>query len=542
MKAALFAALAVLALAQSPPSPQPARVSGIVVRTDGKTPIPGVRVVLGRMSSTPGEDYATISGSDGRFALQNVAPGRYVLRTTLRGFLEGAYGAKRPKRPGAELDISTGQNLENLTIQMTAGSVISGRVYDDSGRLLPDVTVQAIQPRYDPEGQRTASMVLNTKTNDIGEYRLYWASPGTYYITATAPDMYPSNLAEPKRAVNEQYSGRELVFRPTFYPNVLDEAQATPLTVEGGVELRAIDLVLTRQPTVRVSGRVVDAAGATVSGRTDVALVTARSTWVNLASVTSIAGTSKGEFTFRAVPAGSYTIYVDGPSGPAHRSGELDIHVGDRDVSDLTVRVDPVAPTKIMGQAEFESERPAQRSNLSFTSMDAIPAARFSTIINAAKFEITLIEPGIYRLSLNTADDGYFIRWARSGSRDVLRDGLDTRTGASEPLEIMVGTTNSVVEGNVSDEGDRAAVGTQVVLVPSDRRMRIDLFRAITTDQTGHYVFKGVAPGDYKLFAWEDIEPFGYFDPVFLGKHETAGTAIHVEQNQSVSTNLRVIP
>ena len=238
MKAALFA-LAALALAQSAPAPQPTRVFGIVLRTDGKTPIPGARVVLAYMSSSPSEDYATLSGPDGRFALQNIMPGRYVLRATSRGFIESAYGSKRPKRPGAELDISAGQTLENLTIRMTTGSVISGRVYDDTGRLLPDVTVQAMQPRYDPDGRRTASMVLNTRTNDIGEYRLYWASPGSYYIAATAPEMYPSNPSDRNRVIDEQYSGAQYVFRPTFYPNVLDEAQAAPLAVEAGVEMES---------------------------------------------------------------------------------------------------------------------------------------------------------------------------------------------------------------------------------------------------------------------------------------------------------------
>ena len=541
MKAALFAVLVALALAQSAPAPEPARLTGIVLRTDGKTPIPGARVVLAYMSSSPSEDYATLSGSDGRFALQNIIPGRYVLRATSRGFIEAAYGAKRPKRPGAELDISAGQTLENLTIQMTAGSVISGRVYDDSGRLLSDVTVQAIQPRYDPDGRRTASMVLNTRTNDIGEYRLYWASPGTYYIAATAPEMYPSNPAERTRVVDEQYGGPQYVFRPTFYPNVLAEAQAAPLAVEAGVEMSGIDFVLRRQPTVRVSGRIVDATGAAVSGRSDLALVTERDGWVNLSSISSVSSNSKGEFTFKAVPAGSYTLFADGPSGPIRSSGELKIQVGDRSVADLTVRVDLTAPTRIMGQAEFESGRPVQRANLAFTSLDPSNPARFATMINAAKFEVTLLEPTTYRLALNTVEDGYFLRWARSGTRDILRDGLDTRAGTPEPLEIMIGTTNSVVEGTVSDEG-RPAVGIQVVLVPSDRRMRIDLFRTAITDQAGRYVFKGVAPGDYKLFAWEDIEPFGYFDPAFLEKHETAGTPIHVEQNQSVSRNLRVIP
>jgi protocatechuate 3,4-dioxygenase beta subunit len=547
VKAVLFAALAVLASAQSGPVPEPARITGIVLRTDGKTPIAGARVVLAYMSASPSEDYATLSGSDGRFALQNIIPGRYVLRATSRGFIEAAYGAKRPKRPGAELDVSAGQTLENVTIQMTAGSVIAGRVYDDTGRLLPDVTVQAIQPRYDPDGRRTASMVLNTRTNDIGEYRLYWASPGTYYIAATAPEMYPSNPAERTRIVDEQYGGAQYVFRPTFYPNVLDEAQATPLAVEAGVEMSGIDFVLTRLPTVRVSGRIVDGVGAALAGRSDLDLVTARDGWLvtpsgaNLLSISSVSSNSKGEFTFRAVPAGSYTLYANGPSGPIRSSGELRIQVGDRNVADLTVRVDPTVPTRIMGQAEFESARPVQRANLSFTSLDPADPARFATMINAEKFEVTLLEPGTYRLALNSAEDGYFLRWARSGLRDVLRDGLDSRTGATEPLEIMIGSTSSVVEGTVSDES-RPAIATQVVLVPSDRRMRIDLFRTTTTDQTGRYVFKGVAPGDYKLFAWEDLEPFGYFDPVFLGKHETAGTPIHVEQNQSVSTNLRVIP
>jgi hypothetical protein len=47
-------------------------------------------------------------------------------------------------------------------------------------------------------------------------------------------------------------------------------------------------------------------------------------------------------------------------------------------------------------------------------------------------------------------------------------------------------------------------------------RGRPDRFYQASADQHGHYELKNVAPGDYKIFAWDDVEPVVWFDPDFL--------------------------
>ena len=51
----------------------------------------------------------------------------------------------------------------------------------------------------------------------------------------------------------------------------------------------------------------------------------------------------------------------------------------------------------------------------------------------------------------------------------------------------------------------------------------------------------GLAPGEYKLFAWEGIEHNAWEDEAFLKAFEDKGTKIEVRDEDAVTTNLTVI-
>jgi hypothetical protein len=53
---------------------------------------------------------------------------------------------------------------------------------------------------------------------------------------------------------------------------------------------------------------------------------------------------------------------------------------------------------------------------------------------------------------------------------------------------------------------------------------------------------RNVVPGDYTLFAWEEIDRGAYFDPEFLGRYEDRGHAVHIEENGHLSVELDAIP
>jgi hypothetical protein len=62
------------------------------------------------------------------------------------------------------------------------------------------------------------------------------------------------------------------------------------------------------------------------------------------------------------------------------------------------------------------------------------------------------------------------------------------------------------------------------------------------TDQLGRFAMRNVTPGDYTLFAWEQIERGTYLDPDLLEQYEDRGQAVHVEESGRVSVQLDAIP
>jgi hypothetical protein len=80
-----------------------------------------------------------------------------------------------------------------------------------------------------------------------------------------------------------------------------------------------------------------------------------------------------------------------------------------------------------------------------------------------------------------------------------------------------------------------------VVLVPNEGRARAELFKTTATDANGPFTISDVAPLDYKLFAWENIEPFSYFDPKFLKRFEQYGRPVHVPESSRQTVDVQVI-
>ncbi|MDR3703656.1 MAG: hypothetical protein P4L56_28670 [Candidatus Sulfopaludibacter sp.] len=72
-------------------------------------------------------------------------------------------------------------------------------------------------------------------------------------------------------------------------------------------------------------------------------------------------------------------------------------------------------------------------------------------------------------------------------------------------------------------------------------RSRFDSFHNATTDQYGRYRFENIRPGEYKLFAWDDVEPYGWFDPEFLKVFEARGESITLPAGGHSTTQLHTL-
>jgi len=61
-----------------------------------------------------------------------------------------------------------------------------------------------------------------------------------------------------------------------------------------------------------------------------------------------------------------------------------------------------------------------------------------------------------------------------------------------------------------------------VALIPSaNHRGNFNLYKSAATDHNGTFTIGGVAPGDYEILAWEDVEPNAWLNAEFLKRFES---------------------
>ena len=119
----------------------------------------------------------------------------------------------------------------------------------------------------------------------------------------------------------------------------------------------------------------------------------------------------------------------------------------------------------------------------------------------------------------------------------------DVDTIESVDLAIELSADGGQITGAVYDSDNALFLGAQVTLVPEGvNRSRVDHYRTAVSTKDGTFILRGIIPGEYRLFAWEDIEPFAYFDPGVVKQYEAAGKAVRIQESSNESVEVRMIP
>jgi hypothetical protein len=148
-----------------------------------------------------------------------------------------------------------------------------------------------------------------------------------------------------------------------------------------------------------------------------------------------------------------------------------------------------------------------------------------------------------YRVVVNGIPRNGYLKTARYGGLDVTSEGLRLDRQPTGTLDIIVSTNTGIADGTVKNDKQDPAINVTVVLVPdATRRNRFDLYRTASTDATGHFHLEGIAPGDYRVFAWEDIENGAWQDPDFLRQFEDRSKSARINESGTSNIELRVIP
>lgn len=539
----LWVCLSPMMAQQQPAAPEePCTVKGQVVHASTGEPLRKVNLVL--QGSGRDGTYATRSDAGGRFEFLNVPPGRYRISGERVGFIRQNYSARGVSFSGTTITLSAGQTLDDILFKLTPQGVITGTIRDEDGDPVPGVSVQALQRRY-VDGKRQLMPVGGGRSNDIGEYRLAQMKPGRYYLSASySRRSFGFRARQPEMAPDNYVA--------TFYPAATEATSAVPIEVGAGVQLRDIDIRLQKMRVVSVRGRVID--GRNSSPARDVAvMLSPRGAGFSYAARRASATRSNADGTFeiRGVPAGSYILSVNRSGrgrgrGRPDQSGvaRLPVEIGESDVEGLEVVIRD--PLELSGVVRMEPDEQVSLRGMRLTLIpaDGITSGRASARMEEdAGFRVLGLIPDNYRLSVYGLPEGTYLKSARLGNQEVLESGVDLTAGvAPGPLQLLLSSRAAAVSGVVVDDDQQPAAGVTVTLVPdSDRWSQTHLFKTAGTDQNGMFRLSGIAPGDYELYAWEQIESGAHQDPEFLEPFTDDGASISVEENSLETVQLEMI-
>jgi protocatechuate 3,4-dioxygenase beta subunit len=559
--------LSLVALAQRPPGAggrpvdaQPAispaeacMVEGRVVKMGTGEPLRKARVTLTREGQSLGggrgerpQPVTVLTNAEGKFAFKDVAPGRYRLSVARNGFVRQEYGQPRPGRPGSALTLAPGQKASDLLFQLLPAGVITGRIYDQDGDPMPGVQVSVLRQRY-VRGQRQWTPAESGQTNDLGEYRIAGLAPGRVYLSATAPTsmMMIAAGGNPISPVSESQPLGAETYAPTFYPGTNDVAQARPIEVAAGEEVRGIDLTLTPVRAVSVRGRVNNPFAST--GRFTASITLTPRGFAGRVAIprVAVAGEeSEGAFEVRGVPPGSYLLTAMGNDMGRMFAAREFVEVGSADVDGLQLTMSPAV--EITGHVKLEGAPDFRFSRLSVSLVprdESTSGGGGATVSASGMFTIRNVFPDAFRVAVNGTPEDAYVKSVKLGAAEVTDEGLQLARAPNAQLEILLSPNGASVTGMVRDAQQLPAAGATVVLVPEiSKRRNTTLYRSTTTDQLGQFILRGIPPGSYKLFAFAEIDTGAWLDAEFLAPFEQKGEAIKLEESARLTADLKLVP
>ena len=539
------------ASAQEPAAAKVSSIAGTVVKDPGSEPLKKAMVQVVAENQKLGGNYTAVTDADGYFRVDNVVPARYRMYVEKTGYIE--VNRRGHKSEVNIFTVQAGQSLEDLQLHMLATSVISGRVTDEDGDPMSGVNVVAQRRKPGKAGRETA---LNGATNDLGEYRLAGLFPGQYWIVAIPPpDIrdYEQHNQKALLGTNQEDSPSEAQpdtrYLTTYYPGTYDAMQATSITVRAGDEM-PVNFTLMPGRAYHIRGTL---AGVTAAQKPGVELVS-KAGDAYRANANEIG--PDGQFEVRGVAPGSYVLRAGAGTGTQLLSARQEINVVAADVAG--VKLTPLPSFTLSGHIFVEGDGVtslAQYSpNLRQAELPEDPGffmnqdffGTNTTVDRLGNFEWKNVDPGNYIVQVFGGNgQGFFLKSVRLGGRDVT-----TGFTVSGPalLELVVSTKGGAVEGTVVEkekdvEDAHPVANATVVAVPEEKYRKLaDHFGMAQTDQHGRFTVRGLAPGGYTLYAWQDLEDGVWRDPDFLKSQEPNGTSLKVEEGSHQTVELKLSP
>lgn len=586
--------------AQQPPGT--AVLSGAVVAMGTGEPLAGAVVEARRLDcnnfSTPPDVLTATTAADGKFVFRNVRAGGWCVVASMPG---GAYTPAEFQQRGVlgrglTIPVSDNQTISDIRLAMAPTGVLSGRVVDRDGEPMAFVRVQAME-RFHQDGEARLYILQVAQTDDRGEYRFYWLPPGRYYLAVVPQDTRRSQVVSVQpppgmggrredviapvvvRRIAPTGEVSEETYVTVYYPGEIDPKRAAPVEVQAGRSVGGLDFLLSagRVPSYHVRGTILNSVTGLPAEGAQVRVVSRE--WTSTVVMPTATADADGNFDVGGVVSGAYVVYATQsipdpnpppppPDAPNARPPQLQVNarlavnVSGRSIDGTKLVLGP--PSAIAGRVVSEIASPNGLPRGLTVSLARVPdlvglpaSAPRAAVQPDGTFQIANVAVGDYRIYVAPILPPFqwgmsvvpaplqnaYVRSVRRGGTDVLGDGLKIEPGAAaDPLEVVLGEGGRLAGQAFNERREPMANVTVAVIPEAGLRKRPDLYRSAATDASGRYQVQGIAPGSYKVFAWEEVERDAWQDAEFLRPVEGRGSTVEIRAREQSSMDVTAIP
>jgi hypothetical protein len=494
-------------------SPASYRIAGQVVNASTGEAVR--RATVAALGADNGQIVqSTQTDAEGHFALEHLAPGKYPLTASRRGFRTSFYDEHDEYNSA----IVTGpdQDTSHLVFRIMPGAVLHGVVTGDGGDPVENASVVLFRREHasvHAQGTEDIRQSDGTMTDDTGAYEFINLQAGEYFVAVIASPWYAMHAPVRRAGVNED-SPLDVAYPVTFFDSTTDEAAATPIELEAGIRQQA-DISLHAVPALRLQVAAPRKGSAVVQPELR--------TMVFGAQVSAEGGgvgdpMHTGVVEFSGVAPGRYELVQGDPP----RVSELD--AGSSGVVDPNGGAPAVTVTGML-------RSPAGAAVPGDVNVELNPAGghnQTSMQVNARKgeFRFDAVPGGTWSISASTQGNALPVV-AVSAAGTVMPGNQFAVKDRSISIVATVSSSLARVQGFARTDG-KGVAGAMIMLVPRQPSAYRALVRRDQSDSDGSFSLRDVPAGQYTVIAILDGWNLDWNDRETMARYLSHGVAVTV--------------
>ena len=419
---------------RGPPPPQQeqtgkASIEGSVVDALTHEPVKKASVMLnGRVGLT------AVTDASGHFAFRQLPAGQYSVQAQSERYPVGRLGFEFTRQ--TSVSVAGEEQKRDVTLSLTPGASVRGRILDEEGSPMPQCAVSAMQRTTTERGNGLVNAGGGAQSDENGDYRIVNLPAGKYYLMANCPQSIPLPHAFVRRGSAVDLP--RLAYRNLFYPGTSDPTSAARVEAQPGGILAGFDFRMVPASGVTIRGRI---RPSSFEGNSQVDLQPSDPLRRWLGQLGGRVNPSTGEFQFPNVQPGSYELEAFGMAGKQSHFARVPVEVGTSAPDPVELLMSPGAQISGTLVIEVDDKQPPNPNPVRIM-LNPLGSQVFfgpspqAEVKSGGTFVFDSLLPGRWRVQLG--GPGY-VKSVAVGDQETAGDEIEISASAAS-LKIVIST------------------------------------------------------------------------------------------------------